>query len=821
MTERSGKTTSRSASEAEGLLHSALKPLLFASKDDFRHLGSVKSLEPFMNSFAARASVFFQGGAGPGLLASFKAQMDGFDSSDDEGKTTRLKNAIEIIDRLMKTLACAMPPGSSEKIDNAASHPQNLSASLEAMSTPVERVKGVGPKLGEMLRRKGVSTVEDLLYFIPIRYEDRSSLKRIRELVAGESATVSGEVLAMGEVRYGRRKVYEIVVGNEGQMLKLKWFHYRESYMKSRFKTGQRLLVYGTVSAFGAQKEIIHPDIETLDDTADTAVTEGIVPVYSQVETVHPKTMRKVMKNCADSYAPYAVGAVSEVVLKRHGLLPVREAFRQAHLPSAKGMSELARRSLAFDELYVLEVGLALKRQGVRKEPGIAFKPSGELEARLRELFPYKLTGAQERVLAEIKADMSSAHPMNRLVQGDVGSGKTIVSLIAAVNAVESGYQAAIMAPTEILAEQHYLTIHSYAESLGIRVSLLTASLKAAPKKNALALIKSGEIDLIVGTHALIQKDVEFKRLGLAVVDEQHRFGVVQRAALKKKGFGPSPDMLIMTATPIPRTLSMTVFGDLEVSIIDELPPGRKPVYTKVIRESERQRAYEVIRKELKEGHQCYIVYPLVDESEELSLKDATTMKEHLQKDVFAEAHLGLLHGRLSGSEKEQVMRDFKERRLDVLVATTVLEVGVDVPNASVILIEHAERFGLAQLHQLRGRVGRGERRSICLLLAQWTNSDDTLKRLRVMEATNDGFKVAEEDLLIRGPGDFLGTRQSGLPEFRSASLLTDLSLLKDARHEADVLLSRDPGLGHESSLFLRHLLKARWAGRLELAEIG
>ena len=819
MTDHCGKTTDLPlhADEAEGLLRSVLKPLLFASSDDFHHLKTIKSIEPFMRSFVSKASVLFPGGACAGLLASFKAQMDGFDSCDDEARTTRLKNAIEIIDRLMKALPGVLPVVS----DDSANKPQNLKASIAALGTPVERVKGVGPKLGEMLRRKGISTVEDLLYFVPARYEDISSLKRIKELVTGESASVSGEILAMGEVRYGRRKVYEIVVGSEGQMLKLKWFHYRESYMKLRFKAGQRLIIYGTVSAYGAQKEIIHPDIETLDDSADAAVTEGIVPVYSQVETIHPKTMRKIMKNCVDAYAGYALGAVSESVIKSYGLMTVYSAFKEAHLPTGEGMAELARKSLAFDELFILETGLAIKRQGVRKEPGIEFRPDGTLEVRLRALFPYKLTGAQERVLAEIKADMTSAHPMNRLVQGDVGSGKTIVSLIAALSAVESGYQAAIMAPTEILAEQHYLTIHSYAESLGIRASLLTASVKTAARKSALALIKNGEVDLIVGTHALIQKDVEFKRLGLAVVDEQHRFGVVQRASLKKKGFGPAPDMLIMTATPIPRTLSMTVFGDLEVSIIDELPPGRKPIYTKVIRESERQKAYEVIRKELKEGHQCYIVYPLVDESEELSLKDATTMKEHLQKDVFADSRLGLLHGRLSGPEKEQVMRDFKERRLDILVATTVLEVGVDVPNASVILIEHAERFGLAQLHQLRGRVGRGERRSICLLLAQWSNSDDTLKRLKVMEATNDGFKIAEEDLLIRGPGDFLGTRQSGLPEFRSASLLTDLSLLKNARHEAMILLAKDPGLNHDGSLFLRHLLNARWADRLELAEIG
>jgi ATP-dependent DNA helicase RecG len=429
---------------------------------------------------------------------------------------------------------------------------------------------------------------------------------------------------------------------------------------------------------------------------------------------------------------------------------------------------------------------------------------------------------------------MASPHPMNRLIQGDVGSGKTMVSFIAALNAIESGFQAAIMAPTEILVEQHYLTTHAFADALGVKSVLLTSSTPRAERVRTLKAVEKGEVDLVIGTHALIQKDVEFNSLGLAVVDEQHRFGVVQRAALKKKGFnergtepeartgeGLSPDVLVMTATPIPRTLSMTVFGDLDVSIIDELPPGRRPVQTRLMRERDRERAYATIKGELEKGGQAYIVYPLVEESEELSLKDATNMKEHLAKDIFADYNVALLHGRMKGAEKEQIMRAFKGKDIDILVATTVIEVGVDVPGATVMLVEHAERFGLAQLHQLRGRVGRGTRGGTCLLLAAYTGSEDTWRRLKVMEQTTDGFRIAEEDLKIRGPGDFIGTRQSGLPDFRVQDALGDLTLLKKAREEAFSLLERDPELASQEAVCIKEVLKVRWKGRLELAEVG
>lgn len=797
-------------------LCSILKPLLFASKDDFRHLNSVKGVESLVTALSTDALGADASGQSRGVFAELKVLFHGFDSLGTDEKKERLCSGIALV---TAALDSESPPVVS---------PEEAAAKLARLKTPLEFVKGIGPKLAGRLAKKGLTTVEDMLYFLPIRYEDRREIKRIKDLVPGAAVVTAGEVAAQGETRYGRRRVYEMAVTDGSGILKVKWFNYKLSYMTGRYKQGARLLIFGSVSNYGHQLEMIHPDIEVLDADDTGPAESGIVPVYSQIENFHQKTIRRIVRSVVEGYSCSAVGALPGAVTKRRGLYPLKDAFTEAHLPT-RGAPELARKSLVFDELFLLELGLALKKREIKKEHGISFStPGGRftgLEEKLKGLLPFTLTGAQEKTLAEIKREMDSPHPMNRLIQGDVGSGKTIVSLMAALKAVEAGYQAAVMAPTEILSEQHYLTTHRYTEALGVKTLLLTGKMPRGERKAALELIKEGRADLVIGTHALIQKDVDFARLGLAVIDEQHRFGVVQRAALKKKSFGAerdiSPDILIMTATPIPRTLSMTVFADLDVSIIDELPPGRKPVYTKILREADRERAYGIIRKEVAAGSQCYIVYPLVEESEELSLKDATRMREHLAKDIFPEFAVGLLHGRMKSDEKESVMTDFKGKRVDILVSTTVIEVGVDVPNATVMLVEHAERFGLAQLHQLRGRVGRGEKRSLCLLLAAWTHNEDTYKRLKVMEATQDGFRIAEEDLKLRGPGDFLGTRQAGLPDFRTSGALNDLSLLKMAREEAFGFLEADPLLKSPEAGRIKLVLKARWAGRLELAEIG
>jgi len=429
------------------------------------------------------------------------------------------------------------------------------------------------------------------------------------------------------------------------------------------------------------------------------------------------------------------------------------------------------------------------------------------------------LTRAQERVLAEIKEDLRRPHPMNRLIQGDVGSGKTVVALLACLYVVECGYQAAIMAPTEVLAEQHYLNLHRWVEPLGASVALLTSSIKGSEREDLYQRIRRGDVQLVIGTHAVIQEAVEFHRLGLAIIDEQHKFGVVQRGLLKKKG--ENPDVLVMTATPIPRTLAMTIYGDLDVSIIDEMPPGRMPVETKVFPESARGRVYRIVEEEVKKGRQTFIVYPLVEESEKLDLRDATRMAEHLQKDVFPEFRIGLLHGRMKSDEKETIMMEFKEGGIQILVATTVIEVGIDIPNASVMVVEHAERFGLSQLHQLRGRIGRGRYPSKCILLAQYRASEEAKVRLRAMERTTDGFQIAEEDLALRGPGEFFGIRQSGLPDFRVAHIVRDTPILVEARKEAFRLIQEDPALTHSSHSGLKEMLTNRWKGRLELATIG
>jgi ATP-dependent DNA helicase RecG len=452
-------------------------------------------------------------------------------------------------------------------------------------------------------------------------------------------------------------------------------------------------------------------------------------------------------------------------------------------------------------------------------ETGISFRPKGLLVQSLLDLLGFQLTRAQERVWDEIKGDLRSPHPMNRLIQGDVGSGKTVVALLASLCVVECGYQSAIMAPTEVLAEQHYLNLRRWIERLGVKITLLTSSIKGSEKEDLYDRIRKGDIQLVIGTHAVIQEAVEFQRLGLAIIDEQHKFGVVQRGLLKKKG--ENPDVLVMTATPIPRTLAMTIYGDLDVSIIDEMPPGRVPVETRVFRESARERVYRIVEGEVRKGRQAFIVYPLVEESEKLDLRDATRMAEHLQKDIFQEFRIGLLHGRMKSDEKEAIMMQFKEGELQILVATTVIEVGIDIPNASVMVVEHAERFGLSQLHQLRGRIGRGRYPSKCILLAQYRSSEDAKVRLRAMEKTSDGFQIAEEDLTLRGPGEFFGIRQSGFPDFRVAQLVRDTPILIEARKEAFKLIQQDPELVRPSHAALKHILRKRWRGRLELASIG
>jgi ATP-dependent DNA helicase RecG len=702
------------------------------------------------------------------------------------------------------------------------------------LAAGIGTTRGVGARLAGILERLGIRTLEDALLHIPHRYDDRRAFTPIASLRPGSRALIHGTVIRAGDVSSrGGRRLFEALFQDGSGTILLKWFRGNTAYLGRIWQPGKHAVIAGEVSLFGLQAEIHHPEVEWVDAgrsaesllAADPLNYGSLLPVYHLTEGISQRLLRKVLRQVVDDAADMLPSTIPPEIMARQELIHLPEAVRRLHHPPDdadpalfNGRRSRAHRTLVFDEFFHLELGMALKRRGVVMEEGIAFQVTHRYTRELLALLPFPLTGAQRRVLSEIKGDMMAPHPMLRLVQGDVGSGKTLVALMAALVAVENGYQVAIMAPTEILAEQHYLNIHGWCDRLGIGTCLLTSSLKGKVRARTLADIASGAAQIVIGTHAVIQEKVDFARLGLGIVDEQHRFGVMQRSLLRKKGL--APDILVMTATPIPRTLAMTVFGDLAISVIDELPPGRHAVETRIVPESGRRRAYDLIAAEVSQGRQAYVIYPLVEESEKSELKAAVQMAERLGTEVFPSLRLGLLHGKMRPDEKEGVMRAFKGREVDILVATTVIEVGVDVPNATVILIEHAERFGLSQLHQLRGRVGRGEGHSRCLLMAGERQSDEARRRLQVMAETSDGFRIAEADLDIRGPGDFLGTRQAGLPDFRVASILRDASILEAARQEAFALVDKHPDLAGTHPHLWQELLR-RWGGRLELATTG
>ena len=742
------------------------------------------------------------------------------------------------------------------------------------LSTPVQYVKGVGPRISDVLAAKGIRTVGDLLHYLPFRYEDRLNPRGIAELRPGEMATVIGEVRNSGLFRTRRMPIFQLTVGQGRARLRCLWFH--ATYLQDKFVPGQMIALYGKVEEDQRTRElqIIQPQYEVLGevngsgDGAEKKAAESleigrIVPIYEATGKVTAKWFRKIIRTALDNLTPDLPESIPAAVRAHLGLIAPRAALWNVHWPEPGESFEALQSSrtpahirMIFDELFFVELGLELKRRQQKSQTGIAFRLDERARSAIKKILPFHPTAAQKRVLKEIAQDMEKPYPMRRLLQGDVGSGKTIVSFEAAIIAIENGYQVALMAPTEILAQQHYFSARQMLEQAGYRIVMLTGSLESDRKREIRRHIAQGNAQLVIGTHALLEEKVEFARLGLVIVDEQHRFGVMQRLKLMKKsgelGTEETPDIptsgktgqkrgtlvtnsasndaptagetdvLVMTATPIPRTLALTLYGDLDVSVLDELPPGRTPIETRTVSDEQSPRVWEFIRKQVTAGHQAYVVYPVIAENEESELKAAIKMYRELSGKIFADLKVGLLHGRLDAELKEQVMRMFQKGELQILVATTVIEVGVDVPNATVMLIEHAERFGLAQLHQLRGRIGRGAAKSHCILMTGGKITEEGQKRLQAMVDTNDGFKIAELDLELRGPGEFFGTKQAGLPSFRVANIIRDAKLLEAAKREAAFVLS-GPNAEISSEEISRALvqMRARWQHTYGLVEVG
>jgi ATP-dependent DNA helicase RecG len=749
-------------------------------------------------------------------------------------------------------------------------------------STPVQYIKGIGPRLAEVLAAKGIHTVADLLHYLPFRYEDRLNPRGIAELRPGEMATVIAEVRTSGLFRTRRMPIFQMTAGQGRARLKCLWFN--GTYLRDRFKPGQMVALYGKVEEDRrGELQIMQPQFEILGDTAEDGTADAadqklatslevgrIVPIYESAGQgrLTARWFRRIIRTALENMPPEPPDPVPAVVRSRVALISPTEALWQVHWPEAgESLTDLqsartpAHLRLIFEELFFVELGLEFKRRQMKAQTGIAFRLDDRVRDAIKKILPFHPTGAQKRVLKEIASDMEKPYPMRRLLQGDVGSGKTIVAFEAAIIAIENGCQVALMAPTEILAQQHYFSARRILESAGYRIVLLTGSLEHDRKREIRRHIAQGNVHLIIGTHALLEQSVEFAKIGLVIVDEQHRFGVLQRlklmrrtneepgAPLESTGSDPSkpatgvanggavrsvvppqrdpvlapePDVLVMTATPIPRTLALTLYGDLDLSVLDELPPGRTPIVTRRVSDERSTEVWDFVRKQVAAGHQAYVVYPVIEENEERELKAALKMYKELSNRVFADLKVGLLHGRLDNDLKEQVMRRFQSGELNILVATTVIEVGVDVPNATVMVIEHAERFGLSQLHQLRGRIGRGAAKSFCVLMTGGKVSEEGERRLDAMVRTNDGFQIAELDLELRGPGEFFGTRQAGLPSFLVANLIRDRQILEAAKREAAAVMAGPNSEISQPEIdrAVRHM-RARWQSTYGLVEVG
>jgi len=734
------------------------------------------------------------------------------------------------------------------------------------LGTSVQYVKGIGPRLAELLAAKGIQTLDDLVHYLPFRYEDRLNPRGIAELRQGEMATVIAEVRTSGLFRTRRMPIFQMTAGQGRTRLKCIWFN--AAYLRDKFKPGQIVALYGKVEEDyrGGELQLTQPQFEIIGEASDDNGSDAaelklaasleigrIVPIYESAGQgrLSSRWFRRIIHEALENLPANLPDPIPAVVRRHLNLISPREALQKVHWPEpGEIMQDLqssrtpAHIRLIFEELFFVELGLELKRREQKAQTGIAFKLDDRARAAIKKILPFHPTAAQKRVLKEIASDMEKPYPMRRLLQGDVGSGKTIVAFEAAIIAIENGYQVALMAPTEILAQQHYFSARRILESAGYRVVLLTGSMEDDRKRETRRHIAQGNAQLVIGTHALIEQKVEFEKLGMVIVDEQHRFGVLQRFKLMKKSkedsgarvetgespvrsaqssaAAPEPDVLVMTATPIPRTLALTLYGDLDVSVIDEMPPGRTPIVTRCVSDERSAEVWDFVRKQVAAKHQVYVVYPVIEENEETELKAAMKMYKELSNRIFPDLRVAVLHGRMEPDLKEHVMRLFQKGELDILVSTTVIEVGVDVANATMMIIEHAERFGLAQLHQLRGRIGRGAAKSYCVLMTGGKISEDGERRLEAMVRTNDGFQIAELDLELRGPGEFFGTKQAGMPSFQVANLIRDRQLIEAAKREAAAVLAGPNSeiTQAEIDAALRHM-RTRWHKSYGLVEVG
>lgn len=693
------------------------------------------------------------------------------------------------------------------------------------LDTHIQYLKGVGPKLGELFSRNGIKTIGQLLEFYPRAYEDQRAARNISSLNADEIVSIKAQVIKVTPINMGKssRKIYDVLIQDSSGRIHCKFFRVPYKGYFERFTPFKEVRVVGKVTDYRGRLEFHHPDLRDIE--SDEEITDQLLPLYTEIEGLSTSKIQKLIQLALQQIEPeiWSVDSLPATVMKKENLISRKEALLQIHKPDPQfaaafnDKTSQAHVRIIFEEFFWLELYLASKKTEFKKNETQALLGSGHLANQLIQSLPFQLTSAQKKAFEEIKSDLMQTKPMHRLVQGDVGSGKTMVAFLSAIWSAEAGFQSCLMAPTEILAEQHFKNAQNLLTPLGLNIGLLTGKTKAKERKELLVNLLEGKISLLIGTHALIEDEVKFKQLGLVIIDEQHRFGVEQRGVLKNKGL--QPHFLVMTATPIPRTLAMTVYGDLDVSVINEMPPGRSPIQTRVITETKRAQALLFMEEQIKKGRQAYIVYPLVEESEKMDLKDAVSEFEKI-KQQFPQIKFDLLHGKMKSVDKDAVMEKFRNHETQVLISTTVIEVGVDVPNANLMIIEHSERFGLSQLHQLRGRVGRGDYKSFCVMIMGYAVSEESRERIQFMEKTTDGFKIAEFDLELRGPGVFMGTKQSGLSGFKMAHLVRDVEVLQRARDAAFDILRKDPQLAWKDHEGLRiELLKTH--GPAALASIG